>query len=100
MTTGWIFHHNWAMRVSKCLVLCKNPTKKNQKYKIEFHFIGAQTYSVEFADKKARDNHFRFLIRMMEQGYANPIKDNFHWAAHVLCLCVIMIMGTICLYIK
>lgn len=90
MTTGWIFRYNWAMRVSKCLVLCKNPKSKKQKYTIEFHFIGGQPYIVEFTDKKARDNHFRFVIRMMEQSYAPPYLSYFHWALHAICFGIIM----------
>lgn len=89
MTTGWIFRHNWAMRVSKCLVICKNPTKPDSKYKIEFHFIGGQTYSVEFSDKKVRDNHFRFIIRMMEQNYINPRAAQFHWTLHAVFFLII-----------
>lgn len=95
MTKGWIFHHNWAVRVSKCVVLCKNPKTKKQKYTIEFYFIGGQTYTVEFTDKKARDNHFRFVIRMMEQSYASPYLSYFHWTLHAIFTGIIIYLSAL-----
>ena len=91
MAKPWLFHHNWAMRVSECLVFCKNPTKANEKYEVVFRFLGGQTYSVEFDDKKARDAHFRFMIRMMSQNYKKPIYDTMT----ILFWCAIGCLGTI-----
>lgn len=95
MTMGWIFRHNWAMLVSRCLVLCKNTKTKDGKYKyqIVFSFIGGNKYTAEFDGKKARDDHFRLIIRMMEQNYTRPVCSDAHWIAHAICLVVILILG-------
>lgn len=95
MTTGWIFRYNWAMLVSQCLIVCKNPQNDNQKYTIEFNFINGKKYTAEFTDKKARDDHFRLIIRMMEQNYRSPYTSYFHWALHALGLAIIMCLCAI-----
>lgn len=99
----WIFNHNWAIRISTCCILCKNiidSNSKRQKYQIVFAFIGGDKYIVEFLDKKVRDQHFRFIIRMMEQNYRSTGWYYAHWILHILSLCLIVCLCTILFLLK
>lgn len=93
-----IFTHNCTIWISKCVILCKNPHKRGEKYRIEFSFIGGKKYSVEFNNKNARDKHYRFIARMMYMNYTPSYREYIHWLIHAMCLytivrLAILIMG-------
>lgn len=69
MKGQWLFWRNCTICISKCVIVCKNPLPDNPNYRIVFSFIGGPKHVAEFANKKSRDKHFKFISRLLWQNY-------------------------------